>query len=194
MSYVRSLCRIRCCTHSIPYRIRYWHTSYMISHTILYLRCRILYCLCCLNPETFSTSYTISYTISHTILTWYNILLPGPVAPPRRPSSNGDEDGRLDDDDLLDYEDQQYSPPSPMPGPMVYYPCARDPLVRFLSDVPDWSALDAAALKNALKGLPVPKAGPAPRGISIQDVIQVNTALTLPPTRKLNSYAISYMI
>ncbi len=87
----------------------------------------------------------------------------------------------MDEDDLRDYEDQQYIPPSPM----AYYPGALDPLVRFLSDVTNWSALDVAVLDNALKGLPVPMAGPAPRGISIQDTIEVSTALIPPLTRKL---------
>ena len=53
------------------------------------------------------------------------------------PSSAGG--GRADSplgwnsDDERDYEDQQYSPPSPM----AYYPGSRNPLARFMADLPN---------------------------------------------------------
>ena len=78
-------------------------------------------------------------------------------------------------DDQRDYEDQLSAPQSPM----AHYPGSRNPLAQFLSDVPDWSVLDKAALDKALLGLPVPIVGPAPPGLSIQDAIKVKTPLPL---------------
>ena len=62
---------------------------------------------------------------------------------------------------------------------MAHYPGSRNPLAQFLSDVPDWSVLDKAALDKALLGLPVPIVDPAPPGLSIQDAIKVKTPLPL---------------
>ena len=98
-------------------------------------------------------------------------LLSGPVPPPPHEHSDDEGDRAWGSNDQRDFEDQQYSPPSPM----AHYPGSRNPLVRFLSDVPDWSILDSAALNNALQGLPVPIAGPVPPGISLQDAIKVRT-------------------
>jgi hypothetical protein len=58
---------------------------------------------------------------------------------------------------------------------MQHYPAPRDPLVRFLADVPDWSVLDQAALQNAIGQLPVPLPGPGPPGISLKDAVEVRT-------------------
>ena len=69
------------------------------------------------------------------------------------------------------FNDQQYSPPSPM----SHYPGSLNPLVHFLSDIPDWNSFDKSALDHALQGLPVPIAGPAPQGISLQDAIKVKS-------------------
>ncbi len=60
-------------------------------------------------------------------------LLPAPV-PPLAPESSDDDGNRTwTADDQRDFEDQQ----SPPPSPMQHYPAPRDPLVRFLADVPD---------------------------------------------------------
>ncbi len=77
--------------------------------------------------------------------------------PPRAPDSSDDDGDRTwTADDQRDLEDQQ----SPPPSPMQHYPASRDPLVRFLADVPDWRVLDKAALDNAIGQLPVPLPGP----------------------------------
>ncbi len=52
-------------------------------------------------------------------------------------------------------------------------PGSRNPLVRFLADVPDWSEVEKLALGNALKGLLEPISGTVPHGISLQDAIKV---------------------
>jgi hypothetical protein len=46
---------------------------------------------------------------------------------------------------------------------MEHYPGSQNSLAQFLSDVPDWSVLDKAALDKALQGLPVPMSGPVHR-------------------------------
>ena len=98
------------------------------------------------------------------------MLLSDPVAPPPPRHSDDEADQAWGSDDQRDYEDQAYSPPSPP----AHYPGSRNPLVRFLSDVPDWSVLDTADLDKALRGLPVPMPGPSPPGISLQDAIKVS--------------------
>jgi hypothetical protein len=80
------------------------------------------------------------------------LLFSGPVAPPPPQRSDDEEDRAWDSDDRQDFDDQLYS----LPSPMAHYPGSRNPLVRFLFDVPDWSVLDTAALDKALRGLPVP--------------------------------------
>ena len=74
----------------------------------------------------------------------------------RAPSSAG---GQPDDnsivwntDDERDYSDYEYSPPSPM----AHYPGPREPLARFMADLPDLGDFDKHALNEALRGLPVP--------------------------------------
>ena len=92
------------------------------------------------------------------------------------PSSAGDRDASprgWNSDDERDYEDQQYSPPSPM----AYYPGSQNPLTCFMADMPDWNDFDKRALDNALQGLPVPDSRPAPPGISLQDAIKVHHIL-----------------
>ena len=91
----------------------------------------------------------------------------------RAPSSAG---GQPDDisivwntDDERDYSDYEYSPPSPM----AHYPGPREPLARFMADLPDLNDFDKLALNEALRGLPVPDSRPAPPGISLQDAIKV---------------------
>ena len=48
--------------------------------------------------------------------------------------------------DERDYEDQQYSPPSPM----AYYPGSRNPLARFMADLPNLDDFDKLSLEEAL--------------------------------------------
>ena len=118
------------------------------------------------------TSYTISYTTSYTISLslFLCCMWTGSV---RAPSSAG---GQQDDiyiawntDDERDYLDLEYSPPSPM----AHYPGSRDPLARFMADLPNLDDFDKLALNDALQGLPVPVSGPVPPGISLQDAIKV---------------------
>ena len=82
------------------------------------------------------TSYTISYTTSYTISLslFLCCMWTGSV---RAPSSAG---GQPDDiyiawntDDERDYLDLEYSPLSPM----AHYPGSRDPLARFMADLPN---------------------------------------------------------
>ena len=114
------------------------------------------------------TSYTISYTTSFTISLslFLCCMWTGSV---RAPSSAG---GQPDDiyiawntDDERDYLDLEYSPPSPM----AHYPGSRDPLARFMADLPNLDDFDKLALNDALQGLPVPVSCPVPPGISLQD-------------------------
>ena len=88
------------------------------------------------------------------------------------PSSDGagrdDSTFGWNSDDERDYQDQQYSPPSPM----AYYPGSRNPLVRFMADLPNLDDFDKLSLDEALRGLPVPDSCPAPPGISLQESIQ----------------------
>jgi hypothetical protein len=91
----------------------------------------------------------------------------------RAPSSFGDQPDDIsiawNTDDERDYLDQEYSPPSPM----AHYPGPREPLARFMADLPDLYDFDKLALNEALQGLPVPDSRPAPPGISLQDAIKV---------------------
>ena len=82
----------------------------------------------------------------------------------RAPSSAG---GQPDDisivwntDDERDYSDYEYSPPSPM-AHYPPYPGPREPLARFMADLPDSYDFDKLALNEALRGLPVPDSRPA---------------------------------
>ncbi len=88
-------------------------------------------------------------------------LLPAPVPPQAPDSSDDDGDRTWTADDQRDFEDQQ----SPPPSPMQHYPASRDPPVRFLADVPDWS----------VGQLPVTLPGPGPPGILLKDAIEVRT-------------------
>jgi hypothetical protein len=56
---------------------------------------------------------------------------------------------------------------------MSHYPGSRDPLARFMADLPDLSDFDKLALNEALRGLPVPDSRPAPPEISLEDAIKV---------------------
>jgi hypothetical protein len=76
-------------------------------------------------------------------------------------------------EDERDFEDQQYSPPSPM----AYYPGSHDPelnpLARFIADLLDFNDVDMCALDDALRGLPVSDLCPPPPGLSLQDAMKV---------------------
>lgn len=99
------------------------------------------------------------------------------MAPVPPHDSDEDHDGRWNSDDERDYQDQQSRPPSPM----AHYPGAQNPLIRFLSHIPDWSVLDKVALDNALSGLPVPISGPVPAGLSVQEAIKEGLVPALDP-------------
>jgi hypothetical protein len=93
-------------------------------------------------------SYTISYTMLYTISQFGNYIssdkwrLPGPAPVIAAGNSDDDQDRDWNSDDRRDFEDQQSAPKSPT----AHYPGSRNPLARFLSDVPDWSVFDKAAL------------------------------------------------
>ena len=98
------------------------------------------------------------------------------------PSSDGagrdDSPFGWNSDDERDYQDQQYSPPSPM----AYYPGSRNPLVRFMADLPNLDGFDKLSLLSldeALQGLPVPDSCSAPPGISLQEAIKVKHIFTI---------------
>ncbi len=91
------------------------------------------------------------------------------------PSNAGDNPPRNSDDESY-FADQEYS----LPSPMSHYPGSLNPLVQFLSDIPDWNSFDKSVLDHALQGLPVPIPGPAPCGISLQEAINVS-----PPGSRL---------
>ena len=99
-------------------------------------------------------------------------------------------------DEERDYEDQQYSPPSPV----AYYPGSRNPLARFMADLPKLDDFDKLSLDEALRRLPVPDSCPAPPGISLQDAIKVqHISSRCEQTvsiqyRITTSYTISYMM
>ena len=98
----------------------------------------------------------------------------GPVPHPSAPPSDAGDNPTWNSDDERDFAEHAYSPPSPM----SHYPGSLNPLLQFLSHIPDWNSFDKSALDHALQGLPVPIPGPAPRGISLQEAINVS-----PPAR-----------
>jgi hypothetical protein len=65
-------------------------------------------------------------------------------------------DGTLMMKEIHDFDDQQYSPPSPM----AYYAGSHNPLTRFMADLPDFNVFDKRALDDVLQGLPVPDSCP----------------------------------
>ncbi len=75
-------------------------------------------------------------------------------------------------DDERDFEDQQYSPQSPM----AYYPGSHNPRARFMADLPGFNDVDMHSLPvdDALRGLPVPDPCPPPPGLSLQDARKVH--------------------
>ena len=98
------------------------------------------------------------------------MLSPGPAPQPSAAPSDAGDNPHWNSDDERDFQDQQYSPPSPM----SHYPGSLNPLVSFLSHIPDWNSFDKSALDHALQGLPVPITGPVPQGISLQEAIKVS--------------------
>ena len=113
-------------------------------------------------------------------------LLPaGPVPHPSAPPSDAGDNPTWNSDDERDFAEHAYSPPSPM----SHYPGSLNPLHQFLSHIPDWNSFDESALDHALEGLPVPIPGPAPRGISLQEVINVSPPIRAPP---IPPHTISY--
>ena len=90
------------------------------------------------------------------------------------PSDAGDNPPWEKDDESY-FADQEYS----LLSPMSHYPGSLNPFVQFLSDIPDWNSFDKSVLDHALQGLPVPIPGPAPRGISLQEAINVSPPLSI---------------
>ena len=119
-------------------------------------------------------------------------LLPaGPVPHPSAPPSDAGDIPTWNSDDERDFAEHAYSPPSPM----SHYPGSLNPLHQFLSHIPDWNSFDESALDHALEGLPVPIPGPAPRGISLQEAINVSPPIRAPPIPPHTiSYTISYIL
>jgi hypothetical protein len=74
-----------------------------------------------------------------------------------------------------------------MPSPMSHYPGSLNQLVQFMSDIPDWNFFDKSVLDHTLQGLLVPIPGPAPRGIFLQEAINVS-----PPPPLSIQYSIRY--
>ena len=101
------------------------------------------------------------------------MLSPGPAPQPSAAPSDAGDNPSWNSNDERDFQDQEYS----LPSPMSHYPGSLNLLVGFLSDTSDWNLFDKSALDHALQGLPVPIPGPSPQGISLQEAIWVS-----PPT------------
>ncbi len=84
------------------------------------------------------------------------------------PGDAGDNPPWNSDDERY-FTDQEYS----LPSPMSHYPGSLNLFVQFLSDIPDWNSFDKSVLDHAMQGLPVPIPGSAPRGISLQEAMNV---------------------
>ena len=140
----------------------------------------IRYCNCYLNSHAsfiYRIRYRIRYHIRYQYTIWWAILdlysrmlSPGPAPQPSAAPSDAGDNPHWNSDDERDFQDQQYSPPSPM----SHYPGSLNPLVSFLSHILDWNSFDKSALDHALQGLQVPIPGPAPHGISLQEAIKVS--------------------
>ncbi len=93
------------------------------------------------------------------------------------PGDRNDPPMGWNSDDETDFEDQQYSPPSPM----AYYPGSHNPelnpLARLMADLPDFNDVDTRALDDALRGLPVPDLCSPPPGLSSKDARKVHHIL-----------------
>ena len=94
------------------------------------------------------------------------MVSPGPAPQLSAAPSDAGDNPPWNSDDERDFKDQQYSPPSPM----SHYPGSLNPLVRFLSDIPDWNSFDKSVLDHTLQGLPVP----IPGWIFLQEAIKVS--------------------
>ena len=128
------------------------------------LRCRIRYRMS-------KTEHRKRYC---TFFKW-TLLPAGPAPHPSAPPSDAGDNPPWNSDDERDFAEQAYSPPSPM----SHYPGSLNQFLQFLSHIPDWNSFDKSALDHALQGLSVPIPGPAPRGISLQEAINVSP----PPNR-----------
>ena len=104
-------------------------------------------------------------------------MLPaGPAPLLSAPPSDAGDNPPWDSDDERNFAEHAYSP-----SPMSHYPGSLNPFLQFLSHIPDWNSFDKSALDHALEGLPVPIPGPAPRGISLQEAINVSPPPTVQP-------------
>jgi hypothetical protein len=137
----------------------------------------------------------ISHTTSiYLIVLTLCLLSPGPAPQSSAAPSDANDNPPWNSDDERDFLDQQYSPPSPM----SHFPGSLNPLVGFLSHIPDWNSFDKSALDHALQELPVAIPGHSPQGISLQEAILVS----FPPHRydivynilQYMKYDISYTI
>ena len=109
-----------------------------------------------------------------------HILSPGPVP---QPSAAPSDNPPWNSDDERDFQDQEYSPPSPM----SHYPGSLNQFVSFLSHILYWNSFDKSVLDHVLQELPVPIAGPSTQGISLQEAIRVSPS---PPRIR---YRIRYL-
>ena len=62
-------------------------------------------------------------------------LTAGPAPHPSAPPSDAGDNPPWDSDDERDFAEQANSPPSPM----SHYPGSLNPLLQFLSHIPDWN-------------------------------------------------------
>ncbi len=123
------------------------HRKYDILYRINYIRYRIRYRMY-ISPlydiaQIFNSSfiyrirYHIRYRIQHpyTLSDYYSCMLsPGPAPQPSAAPSDAGDNPPWNSDAERDFQDQQYSPASPM----SHYPGSLNLLVGFLSDIPDW--------------------------------------------------------
>ncbi len=105
----------------------------------------------------------------------HGFTLAGPVPAVRSPASsdadNHSDDSRtMDEHDCRDYADQ--TPPRPTCHGNGDH-AANGPIVKFLSDIPDWMSGIEDALLKAVDDLPVPLQVSPPGGINIHEAIQV---------------------
>ncbi len=88
-------------------------------------------------------SYTFMYNITYL---FSRMLSTGPAPQPSAAPSEAGDNQTWNIDDERDYQDQEYS----LPSPMAHYPGSLNPLVSFLSDIPDWNSFDKSVLDHTL--------------------------------------------
>jgi hypothetical protein len=83
----------------------------------------------------------------------------------------------MDEDDIRDYEDQTFVPPSSDDIVPPRSTAQLGPYSRFLADMPDWIDMSQGEYTKAFDALPMPRVGPAPPGISLQQAIQASNSV-----------------